>query len=132
MNIKEAKDVLARVNAEYLVYCDSGNKVDWFESGKSAGEILGMIANVDGAAKAFAFQKGTSVYEAVYAQVFEAEKIVLLRARRAVVDNVAKFYLIPLGKTVKIEDVLPRVEVVPNGKGMKGMGGMARTSGRES
>ena len=30
MNIKEAKDVLTHVNAEYLVYCDSGNNVDWF------------------------------------------------------------------------------------------------------
>ena len=58
MNIKEAKDVLARVNAEYTVYCDSGNSEEWYESGKSAGEILGMIANADGI-KTFAFQKGT-------------------------------------------------------------------------
>lgn len=121
MNIKEAKDVLSRVNEEYVVYCDSGNNEDWFDSGKTVGELLGMIANVEATAKTFAFQKSSYVYEAVYAQVFDSEKLLLFHPKRVVVKNVAKFYLVPLGKTVKIESLLPKVEVAPSSKGMGGI-----------
>lgn len=124
MNVKEAKDVLSRVSSEYMVYCDAGNNVEWFESGKSVGDVLWMIESAE-PIKTFAFQKGTTVYEAVYAQVFDAKKIVLMHAKRGFVDNVVKFYLVPLGKTIKIEEILPKASGGQERKSM-GMGGLGR------
>ena len=120
MNIKEAQDVFARIKSEYTVYCDSDNNEEWFAVNKTVGEIIGMI---DGAEpiKTFAFQKGSSVYEAVYAQVFESEKIVLVHSKRRVVDIVANFYLVPLGAVVNIETVLPRISIGGRNVGMGGI-----------
>lgn len=120
MNIKEAQDVFARINSEYTVYCDSDNNEEWFAANKTVGEIVGMIEGAE-PIKTFAFQKGPSVYEAVYAQVFESEKIVLIHAKKRVVDYVANFYLVPLGKSIKIATLLPKANLEGRTDGMGGV-----------
>lgn len=124
MNIKEAKDVLARVKGEYQVYCGLTDANEtWGALDKTVDELAGAIANAD-AIKTFVLQRGAKCYEPVYAQVFDEKKIALLVCRGVTIDNVNRFYIVPVAKTLPVKDALGEEIVMLSTRGGKRMGGM--------
>lgn len=123
MNIIEAKDVLSRINAEYNVYCQIASDSDmWIKVDKTVGELAEQIANAD-SVKTIVMQEGSKCYEPIYAQVFDGHKLVALICRDVKVENVNYYYIIPLGASVAIETVLPKIgQIDKRGGGMGGFG----------
>lgn len=123
MNIIEAKDVLSRINAEYNVYCQIASDSDmWIKVDKTVGELAEQIVNADNV-KTIVMQEGSKCYEPIYAQVFDGHKLVALVCRDVKVENVNYYYVMPLGKRIKISELLPNAAKTARKSG-KRMGGM--------